>query len=73
MEKTSNSKESSDLFRKVHALPLSAEDRSRALGSLLAAERVARLVVTGLTWLGIFRHSTAVPKLKHQLVEARSR
>lgn len=66
MEKTSNSKESSDLFRKVHALPLSAEDRSQALGALLAAERVARLVVTGLTWLGISRHLPALPKLKHQ-------
>lgn len=66
MEKTSKSKESSDLYRKVHALPLSVEDRSRAIGALLAAERVARLVTSSLARLGISRNLTTVPKLKHQ-------
>lgn len=67
MEKTSRSKESSDLFRKIYALPLSTYDRKKAIGALDAADRVATLVATGLNWLRISRRESTAPKLKRQL------
>jgi hypothetical protein len=67
MEKTTKVIESSDLYRKIDALGLSATDRSKARNAIGIAEKLTSVVVRVLSGVGISSAGIAPnPKLKHQ-------
>ena len=67
MEKTLKAVKSSELYRKIDALALSASDRSEVMGALAASERVFELGASVLNLLGLVSAAFKPnPRFNHQ-------
>ena len=71
MEKTIRTLESSELYRKIDALSLTASERLEAIGALKAADRLADALHYGFEMCGrVTAWLAPNPNLKHQTATA---